>query len=183
MREISLNVLDITQNSISAGASLIEIDVAEDSAADLLTISITDNGKGMTEQQIKSVTDPFYTTRTTRKVGLGVPLFKMAAEMSGGNFSIQSVVGEGTKVTAVFGLSNVDRMPLGDMTATVSLLVRCNPQLDFVYRRSRDDKSFTLDTREVRDILGAEVPLDSQDVLTWLEGFIRENTEELGSKA
>ena len=98
MRELSLNVLDIVQNSITAKASLIEIELIEDINDDILKINIFDNGKGMTEEQIKSVTDPFYTTRTTRKIGLGIPLFKMAAEMSGGTFKIESAVGVGTKI-------------------------------------------------------------------------------------
>ena len=113
MPEIALNVLDIAQNSVRAEASLIQISVDVDEAADTLTITIEDNGCGMTAEQTARVTDPFFTTRTTRKIGLGVPFFKMAAESTGGSFSIQSEPGVGTKVTAVFGLSHIDRMPLG----------------------------------------------------------------------
>ena len=115
MRELSLNVLDIAQNSISAGASEVEITVEEISSASKMTIIIKDNGCGMDEETVRNVMDPFYTTRTTRKVGMGVPLFKMAAESTGGSFDIVSELGVGTTVTAVFGLSNIDRMPLGDI--------------------------------------------------------------------
>lgn len=179
MQELSLNVLDVAQNSVSANASLIEIEVNENITDDRLVIIIKDNGKGMTEQQLKQVTDPFYTTRTTRRVGLGVPLFKMAAEMAGGSFSINSTVGKGTTVTADFVLSHVDLVPIGDMTSTISLLIRCNSDRDFIYKRSYNDNSFTLDTREIRQILGKEVPLNTQDVLSWIEDYINENTENI----
>lgn len=175
MRELSLNVLDIAQNSVSANASLIQIEVNENTSDDTLTIIITDNGKGMTHEQVEKVVNPFYTTRTTRRVGLGVPFFKMAAEMSGGSFSIKSEVGKGTIVTAIFGLSNVDRMPLGDMTSTISLLIRCNCDRDFIYKRIKDDKQFIVDTRQLRTILG-DVPLNEPDVLKWIEDYINENT-------
>ncbi len=173
MKELSLNVLDIAQNSISAGATLITIETIEDGTADRLYINILDNGKGMTAEQVAHVTDPFYTTRTTRKVGLGVPLFKMAAEMAGGDFAIQSEVGKGTAVRASFQLSNVDRMPLGDMEDTVAMLIHMNPGLDFVYRRGKDGREFVLDTRELRQILG-DVPLNEPDVAEWIKGYLSE---------
>ena len=113
MQELSLNVLDVAENSVRANASLVEITVEEDTAADRLAIVIRDNGKGMTPEQVQTVIDPFYTTRTTRKVGLGVPFFRMAAQLSGGDLTIQSQVGAGTTVTATFGLTNIDRMPWG----------------------------------------------------------------------
>lgn len=136
MRELSLNVMDIAQNSISAGASLIEIEVAEDIGEDVLKIRVTDNGCGMTPEQVQHVIDPFYTTRTTRSVGLGVPLFKMEAEMTGGSFEISSEKGKGTSLCALFKLSSVDMIPLGDIGGTVQLLITCNPKLDFLFTRS-----------------------------------------------
>lgn len=178
MKELSLNVLDIAQNSVVAGATLITIETLEDREADRLTIRITDNGKGMSEEQVRSVIDPFYTTRTTRKVGLGVPLFKMAAEMSGGSFDIKSRLGEGTTVTAVFVPSSVDCMPVGDMEDTVSVLIHMNPDLDFVYRRSLNGKEFTLDTRELREVL-EDVPLNSPEVNIWIKESLSENLNEL----
>ena len=178
MKELSLNVLDIAQNSVTAGATLISIDTVEEPAADLLTISVTDNGKGMSREFAERVTDPFCTTRTTRKVGLGIPLFKMAAVMAGGHFSIESEPGRGTKVTATFVLSNVDRMPIGDMEGTVSALIQMNPGLDFVYHRARGDKSFTLDTRELRSML-EDVPLDTPEVGAWIRDYLAENLAQL----
>ena len=120
MRELSLNVLDIAQNSIAAGASLTEITVEEDTAADRVVIIVKDDGRGMTPEQVRRVSDPFYTTRTTRKVGMGIPLFRMAAEMAGGGLTIDSTPGVGTTVTASFVRSHIDRMPLGDMTGRSS---------------------------------------------------------------
>ena len=119
MTEISLNILDVAQNSISAGAKLIEISVVADIKSDTLTVVIKDNGCGMDEEKLKKVIDPFFTTRTTRKVGLGIPFYKLAAENTGGTFNITSQLGLGTTVTAVFGLSHIDRMPLGDINFTI----------------------------------------------------------------
>ena len=178
MRELSLNVLDIVQNSISAKATVIEIELLEHIEKDLLEINILDNGKGMTEEQVKSVIDPFFTTRTTRKVGLGIPLFKMAAEMSGGWLDIKSEVGKGTRVYTSYGYSNVDRMPVGDMNGTVSMLIRMNPDIDFVYTHSINEKSYVLDTRELREQLD-DVPLDTPDVIEWIEEYLKENDAEL----
>ena len=184
MRELSLNVMDIAQNSISAGASLITITVEEDAELDELSISIGDNGRGMTPEQVEHVTDPFFTTRTTRSVGLGVPLFKMEAEMTGGRFSIESTLGVGTTTTAVFKPSSVDMIPLGDLNGTVSMLVMMNPDLDFLYTRSYkpmegERREFALDTRELRTVLGEDVPLNLPDVTGWVNEFLSENTDEL----
>ena len=180
MRELSLNVMDIAQNSISAGASLITLEVEEDLTRDLLRISVKDNGRGMTPEQVQNVTDPFYTTRTTRNVGLGVPLFKMEAEMTGGHFTIDSTVGVGTDLTAVFPPSSVDMIPLGDINGTVQLLVTGNPERDFLYsRRYKDhggDRDFTLDTRELREVLGGEVALNAPEVVLWVKDYLEEQT-------
>lgn len=176
--EISLNILDVAQNSIRAGAKLTEISVDIDTAADTLRVIIKDNGCGMTSEQVRRVTDPFFTTRTTRKIGLGVPFFKMAAENTGGSFSIESEVGKGTVVTASFGLSHIDRMPLGDMTFTVHSLVTLNCGIDFVYRYSVDGRSFTLDTREFREILGG-VSFDTPEVSAYIKEYLEENRAEV----
>ncbi len=129
MRELSLNVMDVAQNSVRAQATLVFITVEDSDKNDSLTITIEDNGCGMTEEQVAQVIDPFFTTRTTRKVGLGVPLFKMSAEQTGGSFSIESEVGRGTKTQASYVKSHVDMTPLGDINSTVSILIRCNPAL------------------------------------------------------
>lgn len=174
MRELSLNVLDIVQNSITAKATLIKIELIEDINNDILKINIFDNGKGMTDEQIKSVTDPFYTTRTTRKIGLGIPLFKMAAEMSGGSFKIESIVGVGTKIFTSYIHSSIDRMPVGNINKTVSMLIQMNPDIDFVYTHTFNEKSYSLDTRELREQL-EDVPLDTPDVIEWINDYLKEN--------
>ncbi len=178
MRELSLNILDIAQNSIVAGASLTEIVVKEDTVKKELLIGIYDNGKGMTQEQVNNVQDPFYTTRTTRKVGMGIPLFKMAAEQTGGSFKITSQVGVGTRVEAVFKTDSIDFTPLGDMGATISTIVSMNEDKDFIYIRSVDGKEFKFSSVEVKQILEG-VPLSEPAVIMWIEGHIKENTEEL----
>ncbi|MBP1572216.1 MAG: sensor histidine kinase [Oscillospiraceae bacterium] len=180
MTELSLNVLDVAQNSVKAKASLIEISVRSDFEKDLMTIVIADNGCGMDEQQLAAVCDPFYTTRTTRKVGLGVSFFKLAAESAGGEFSITSEKGVGTTVTASFQISNIDRMPLGDMTATMHSLITLNADIDFVYNYRVDDKEFTLDTREFREILEG-VPFDVPEVSQYIKEYLSSNKEEVDS--
>ena len=132
----------------------------------------------MTEDQVRQVIDPFFTTRTTRKVGLGVPLFKLSAEQTGGSFDIQSKVGEGTTTTASYVKSHVDMTPLGDINSTVKILIQCNPQIDFIFTHSTDKGSFTLDTRELREVLG-DVSLDTPDVLEWIGQYLEENTQNI----
>lgn len=179
MRELSLNVMDVAQNSITAGASLIEIRVEEDRQKGELVIFIIDNGKGMSEEQVQRVIDPFYTTRTTRKVGLGVPLFKMEAEMTGGDFSIQSQLGKGTTVRARFVTSHVDMIPLGNINDTILLLVSCNPDRDFRFVHRIDEKELELDTRQLREVLGEDVPLNDPDVVQWIRGYLQEQSDLL----
>ena len=175
--EISLNVLDIAQNSIRAEADLIEIGVYVDRKADTLTVIINDNGCGMTKEQIAHVEDPFFTTRSTRKIGLGVPFFKMSAIITGGSFEITSEVKVGTKVKAVFVLSHIDRMPLGDINSTIHTLVTYNTNIDFVYTYEFDGESFVLDTRQMKEILGG-VPLDSPEVSAYIKEYLDENKKE-----
>ena len=178
MRELSLNIMDIAQNSVRAEATLIEIRCSENTAEHTLTLEVEDNGNGMSEEQIAAVTDPFFTTRTTRKVGLGVPLFKMAAEQTGGDFSITSALGKGTVTAATFHTDHVDMTPLGDMNSTISLLINSNPAMDIVYKRQVNDKGYTLDTRQMRDMLG-DVPLNNPDVALWISSFLQENEKDL----
>ena len=178
MTEISLNVLDIAQNCISANATLVEIELSVDTAIDALEIVISDNGHGMTPEQLKRVEDPFYTSRTTRKVGLGVPLFKMSAQMTGGSFSIDSESNKGTRVRASFGISHIDRMPLGDINSTIHALVTLNPDIDFVYCYKVNGKEFTLDTRKFREILQG-VPLNSAEVSSYIREFLEQNKQEV----
>lgn len=172
MRELSLNVMDVAQNSIVAKASLIEI--AQKQSGERLVISLRDNGCGMTAEQVESVTNPFYTTRTTRSIGLGVPLFKMACEQTGGKFAIESEQGKGTHLAAEFVTSHIDMTPVGDMNETVLLLIIGNPDIDFVYTHEIDGESYSVDTREIREVLGDDVPLSDPEVAAWL----RENLAE-----
>ena len=178
MRELSLNVLDIAQNSVSANATLIEIELTEDTKNHDLLIGIYDNGKGMTPQQLENVRDPFFTTRTTRKVGMGIPLFKFAAEMTGGKFEIESEVGVGTKVRAYFKTDHLDFTPVGDMTSTMISLITMNLHIDFLYRRKIDGREFTVDTRQLKEILG-DVPLNEPSIAMWITQYINENTKQL----
>lgn len=174
MPEISLNILDVAENSTRAGASLVQLTVDADTAADRLAVIVEDNGCGMTAEQVAHVTDPFFTSRTTRKVGLGVPFFKYAAESTGGSFTIESQPGKGTTVTAVFVLSHIDRMPLGDISSTIHTLVVYHPETDFLYRYSYNGASFTLDTREFRQILG-DVPFDTPEISDYIMEYLTEN--------
>ena len=173
MKELSLNILDITENSVKAGATLTEISITE--SGNKLIISIKDDGRGMSEDIVRSVVDPFYTTRTTRKVGMGVPLFKMAAEQTGGKLEIVSDTGEdhGTTVTAYFYKDHLDFTPLGDVISTVITLIQGHPDTDFLFTHLIDDKEIRLDTRELRAVLEG-VPLNTYDVLEWIRGYLEE---------
>ena len=150
MEDLSLHILDIVENSIIAKASTIEIKVVEDIEKDLLTIEIRDNGQGMDEETVKKALDPFFTTRTTRKVGLGLSLLSQAARESGGNILIESQAGGGTRVKATFGYSHIDRKPVGNMEATLTTLIVGNPEVDFIYEHKKGELEYRLDTKEVR---------------------------------
>ena len=178
MRELSLNILDIAQNSIAAGASLITIDVAENTESRELTITVSDNGCGMTEEQLKNVLDPFFTTRTTRKVGMGIPLFKLAAEQTGGSLKIESEKGKGTTTSAVFKTDSIDFTPLGDVTSTVTILISMNTDRDFIYTRRLDNEGFELSTVQLKEILEG-VPLSEPEVVQWMKDYINEQTNIL----
>jgi len=149
MDELSLNILDISQNSIVADATLVEIDVEEDNLSDRITIRIKDNGKGMSEDFLKTVESPFITTRTTRKIGLGISFLKEAAEITGGSFDIISTLDVGTTVTATFIMSHIDRQPIGNLTETILTLVSLNPQVDFIVRYVVDKNEFLFPPRRL----------------------------------
>ncbi|MGN0421467.1 MAG: ATP-binding protein [Lachnospiraceae bacterium] len=178
MTEIALNILDVTENSVRAGASYIEISVIANTEKDILEVSVIDNGCGMSEEQVKKVTDPFYTTRTTRRVGLGIPFFKQAAESTGGSFSICSKEQEGTCVKAVFGLSHIDRMPLGDINSTIYTLVVFNESIDFHYIYEYDGKGFVLDTKEMKNILGG-LSFKDAEVSQFIREYLDTNKAEV----
>ena len=175
--EISLHILDIAQNSLRAGATLIEISLIEDTEKHTLLFVIRDNGCGMTPEQVDRVTDPFYTSRTTRKVGLGVPFLKQAAEATGGNLEIRSSAGLGTEVSALFHTDHIDCMPLGDITETMMALIEGLGDVDLVYTYRVDGREFVLDTRNVREILG-NVSFSEPEVRSFLRDFLAENKAE-----
>jgi len=180
MREISLHILDIVQNSIAAGARRVEIKSTADTECDRLTVTVKDDGSGMPYDMIARITDPFVTTRTTRKVGLGLPMLKAAAEMCGGELRIESVEGKGTEVTAEFGLSHIDRMPYGDIVGTIVTIVAANPDRDFRYEHTVDGRTFVLDTADIRKELG-DVPINALPVLSWLRGYLEEGIARVGA--
>lgn len=182
MPELSLNVLDIAENSVRANATLIEIYITVDLVGDLLHIQIRDNGCGMSKEQLATVEDPFFTTRTTRKVGLGVPFFKQAALASNGTFHINSKPEVGTNVEATFQLSHIDRMPLGDINSTIHTLITFHTLTDFLYKYTYNQKSFILDTRQFRTILG-DVPLDSPEVSQYIKEYLKENKTDVDNGA
>lgn len=181
MKELALNILDIAENAVKAGATLTEILLDERDG--VLTLTIRDNGCGMTAQTLRAVTDPFYTTRTTRKVGLGLPLLKLEAEMTGGDLTITSRAAveyptdHGTTVTARFMTGHIDCQPLGDVPETLVTLVQGHPDTDFRFcHRMADGRKVTLDTRKLRTVL-EDVPLNTYEVLQWIEGSLREQYE------
>jgi anti-sigma regulatory factor (Ser/Thr protein kinase) len=147
MRDISLHILDIAENSVKAGAKNIEIKIEENDNKDFLSIEITDDGQGMKQDMAEKVTDPFVTTRTTRKVGMGLPLLKASAEQAEGSLTIDSVLGKGTKIKAVFKLSHIDRKPLGNMTDTIIALVMFNSETNIKYIHKRNNKEFIFDSK------------------------------------
>lgn len=172
MRELSLNILDIAQNSVKAGARLISISALY-SENGTLVLCVGDDGCGMDEETARGAADPFYTTRTTRDVGLGLPFFKMAAELTGGSFEISSEVGRGTEVSALFYTGHIDFIPLGDLGSTMVTLIECNPELDFTLHYRFYNREFTADTRQFRELLG-EVPLADPEVIRFLKDYFEE---------
>lgn len=179
MKELSLNILDIVQNSVSAKATLIEILLAE--TDETLRITIKDNGKGMSPDFLSTVMDPFSTTRKTRKVGMGIPLFKLAAEQTGGELTIASRTMEmspedhGTEISAFFYKNHMDFTPLGDVVSTLISLIQGCPDVDFLFEHQLPaGETVHLDTREMREALGDEIPLNSFEVLEWARESLNE---------
>ncbi len=178
MKELSLHILDIAKNSVKAKADRIQITIEESEEKNLLSIVIEDNGCGMSEEFLKTVKDPFSTTRTTRKVGLGIPLFEAAAVQCGGRLDIFSKLGEGTKLCAYFQHNSIDRAPLGDMAGTMTTLISGSPDINFIYTHIKNGKTFKMDTAEIKEVLG-EVPLDIPEVIMWIDGYINEGLSEI----
>lgn len=178
MNDLSMHILDIVQNSISAGATMVTLTVDESPAEDLLTIAVGDNGRGMTPEQVSRLADPFFTSRTTRRVGMGIPLLMDSARQSGGDVRIESEPGKGTEVTAVFGYSNIDRPPLGDVANALMLLVSSNPDLDFLFTYRYDGEVYLFNTADVREIFGEDA-LENLTIIRNLEKMIKDNMREI----
>ncbi len=173
-----MNVLDIAQNSVAANAKNVDISLLFNVQESTLTLTITDDGKGMSEQTLSTVLDPFTTSRTTRKVGLGLPLIKMAAQLTGGSLDISSTLGKGTKVVVVFITGHIDLPPLGDMASSITALIQCNPQIDFTYTVKCENEEFCVDTKQLKEILG-DISLSEPSVALWVNEYINENTKPI----
>lgn len=169
-----MHIMDIIQNSVRAEASLVELEITESQKLDLFSISIKDNGIGMSKQMLEKVTDPFFTTRTTRKVGLGLSLLKQNAEQTGGKVEINSKEGEGTSLKAIFSHSHLDRPSLGDIAGIMVLLVGANPKMDFLYKHITDKGKYVFDTKEVKEVLEG-VSVSDPEIMQYLKEMIKEN--------
>jgi hypothetical protein len=180
MLELSMHILDVVQNSLAAKASRVEIRVREDLAQDLMTVEVRDNGRGIPGEWTRQVTDPFFTSRTSREVGLGLPLLKEAAERCCGHLEVQSQEGQGTKILVSFQLDHFDRAPLGDMGETMGVLISGNPGVDFLYEHQVDGKIYRLETGEMREVLGP-VGLDDPSVLCFIRQDVQMGLKEIGA--
>ena len=177
MKELSEHILDIAQNSVTAGAAHLNITLTEEGSK--LTVVIEDDGCGMSPELLASVLDPFTTTRTTRKVGLGLPLYRMSAEMTGGSLAITSMLGRGTTVTAVFCTDHLDCPPLGNLPQVIALLVQGNPDLELTYRHITSAGQAELLTGELRQALGEEISLAEPEIFLWIQDYLKEQEAQL----
>jgi len=182
VKELSLHILDIVQNSTKARATEIRIEVLEDIPANLFRITIRDNGCGIGEKELRTITNPFTTSRTTRRVGLGLALLQAAAEQCRGALTIESQEGQGTTVSATFEHDHIDRQPLGDIVSTLISLMIGHPEIDFVYRHQVNDRIFRLHTQDIRQELG-DVLLSDAPVVHFLTEYIQENIDSLYEEA
>ena len=171
MEDLSLHILDVVENCITAEATRIEVKITEDSRENLLTVEMNDNGKGMSEELLENATDPFYTTRTTRKVGLGIPLLAQSARESNGDIIVKSKLREGTSIKATFQYDHIDRRPLGDIGQTMIILIMSNPDIDFLYEHKKNDKLYTLDTAEMKKDLDG-IPINNPEVIKFIKNDI-----------
>jgi hypothetical protein len=180
--ELALHILDIVENSVRAGATLIRILIREDRSKDRFLMRITDNGGGMNREEREKALDPFYTTKKVRRFGLGLPMLSDAADRTGGKMTLRSKPGTGTVVEAVFGLSHIDRQPMGDIVSTLITIIVGNTGIDLLYRHEVDGKTYLLDTREIKKAL-EDVPLDHPEVTGFLREHITEGLTDIGASA
>jgi anti-sigma regulatory factor (Ser/Thr protein kinase) len=178
MLELAAHILDIAENSVRAGAELVQIEIEEDTANDSLSIAIIDDGQGMDQDETKKVLDPFYTTKTVRRIGLGIPLLADAAQRAGGSLQLNSEKGKGTIIKATFSLSHVDRQPMGNLISTLIILIAGNSEVDFFYKHRHNDRRFELDTREIRKEI-KDVPINHPEILKYIRGVLEEGFSEI----
>jgi len=173
-----MHILDIAMNSIKANAALVEIKIEDSIKNNWLKITIADNGKGMSEEVINRVTNPFYTTRTSRKVGLGLPMLKEACERCKGYLIIESEIGLGTKVFCYFERDNIDRAPLGNMGETIMTIINSGNNFELIYTHKTDEGEFIFDTRQVKEMLDG-IDIRDINVLLWIKEYINENVKSV----
>jgi len=173
MLELAAHILDIAENSVRAGASLVEITIIEDEEKNLLSIEINDDGSGMTQEEIEKVFDPFYTTKKVRRVGLGIPLLSDAAQRAGGNLQLTSIKGKGTNLKVTFELNHIDRQPLGDIVSTLIILIAGNCDIDFLFKHQNNQRHFEMDTREIRKEID-DIPLNHPEILKYIRGVLED---------
>jgi signal transduction histidine kinase len=182
MLDLSSHILDIAENSVRAGATKVEIIIREDSGNNLLTIEVNDNGKGMTKEETQKAHDPFYTTKTVRRVGLGIPLLAEATQRANGFIKLSSKQGRGTKLKAVFQLDHLDRQPLGNITSTIINLIAGNSSVDFIYKHRHNDRRFSMDTRNIRKEIG-DLPINHSEILRYIRNVIIQGLGAIQPKA
>lgn len=177
MDELAMHILDIVYNSIKAKAKLIIIKLKDSVQENVIDIEIIDDGCGMDEEMVKRVVDPFYTTRTTRSVGLGIPLFKEGVEATGGMFSLTSTVNEGTTIHGIYVKDHIDTPRMGDIIETIITLVQGNPDIDYYFEYKKDEFSFVFDTKEIKKILD-DVVINEPTIIMWLKEYLKEGLKE-----
>ncbi|MBN1828687.1 MAG: ATP-binding protein [Deltaproteobacteria bacterium] len=182
MLELSMHILDVVENSTRAGATSVEIEISEDTVHDRLTVEITDNGRGMDPATLRKCFDPFFTSKTVRRIGLGIPMLHQAARATGGSISVASIEGSGTRIEAIFRRNHIDRQPLGDMAATITALIMGNELIDFRYCHRKDEMNYCFDTRDIRRE-APEIPITHREIITFIKNAIREGLEEIGVRS
>lgn len=178
MRELSLHILDLVQNAIEAEATAVTLEIIENTDKDSLIIRVSDNGRGMNKKMRQLVIDPFITTRTTRRIGLGLPLMDMSTKRCGGYLNIESTPGQGTVIEAMYQHSHLDRPPMGNLVETIKSILVANPVLQFSYLHTVNNRSLTVSSHEIADILD-DIPLTQPDILLWLHGYLSDNIANL----
>lgn len=178
MKDLSLHILDILQNSVTAGATLVQLRIDENPSTNTYRVKFTDNGKGMDPEMVKLATDSFFSTRITRKIGLGLPLLKQNAERTGGGMVIHSQPSKGTEVEVDFTYNHIDRLPAGDIAGTLALTVSSYPAIDFIYTHITPFGQFVFDTVEIKEAVG-DLPISNPQVIAFMKNFICDNLNEI----